>query len=641
MRKLISTTLLALAASFLSAQECAVLNQDVKIMGLERRMSFDLDDIDPVTVPVVFHVVYNPAVPESNISDEQVISQIAALDSGFRYTGLDTKIQFCLASRDPQGNPTSGITRHNGVDLFGQVYGENGVAVSGLDDGVNDLTMKQTVGCWDTDRYLNFYIVSEINGNNAGGGIQGYAYLPPTPTQNCLDGIVVLYNVTGTTGTRKPSRQKGYTGVHEAGHYLGLLHTFDNTFSCADENNCETQGDRVCDTPPTVVGSTCLSTACDGALVDNFMEYTSETCKSTFTLGQAERMHNAILTYRPELVDNFSCLPAVDYDVAIDQVFYDENWCTDEQDIWVTVSNTGSEPISYVDVQIFCNGQEYVETAYDLDQGASVAVLVPQVYVGGANSFEINLLTPEDEYADNNSGVYPISDTGGELLEVYIHPGFFASESSWDIQDDNGEVLFSGGGYTAGCDQEYTEINCIDAGCYTFNFYDESGDGVVYCGGDQTVLVNGDTLINIPTETEAFVVSQEFCASSAEPACEYDYDANGAIGNGDILVMITEFGCSQDCQYDANGDGTVNVLDVLYILTLIGDCPVEADVNLLLKDLTGQSTTVNSSAASQNNSAGLTIYDISGRIVSRPIFNLASGIYIIKTSDGVKKIFVQ
>lgn len=634
MRNLITTSVLALVASFLSAQECAVLNSHVKTMGLQTRVDIDLDAIEPVTIPVVFHIIYSPIAENSNISDEQVMSQIPALDSGFRYTGVDTKIQFCLASRDPDGNPTNGITRHNGVDIFGQTFAEFGVASTIIEDGVNDLTLKQTVGCWNPDEYLNFYIVPEINGNNGGGGIQGYAYLGAT--NDCRDGIVQLDNVTGTVGSLKYGHQKGYTGVHEAGHYLNLQHTFNNTYDCGSETNCETQGDYVCDTPPTKLGNFCTSPICDGAMVENFMDYTSEQCKESFTVGQAERMHACIQSERQDLINNLSCVAPVDYDVHLDQVYYDQNWCTATQDISVTIYNTGGFALSSTDVQLVCNGQTYTQTVYDLDPGAGVSVIIQDVYVDGANSFEINVLNDLDEYTDNNYGVYPIQDTGGQLLEVSVHLGFFASENSWDIQDENGNVVISEDNYNAGCDQQYTYQACVDPGCYTFNFYDIAGNGVQYCGGSQVVTLDGQTLAVIPELSQGYTVTEAFCIEQV--TCEYDYDGNGSIGNGDVLTIITNYGCQGECEYDTNADGIVNVLDILYILTLIGDCPVEPEANLILKDLTVPDE---GGASSVDDGAGITIYDLSGRIVSKPIYSLATGIYIVKTSKGVQKIFVQ
>lgn len=76
-----------------------------------------------ITIPVVVHVIWHD--PNENISDAQIQSQIDILNEDFRllnsdsltdthpfwiYTA-DAEIEFCLASRDPSGNTTTGITR--------------------------------------------------------------------------------------------------------------------------------------------------------------------------------------------------------------------------------------------------------------------------------------------------------------------------------------------------------------------------------------------------------------------------------------------------------------------------------------------------------------------------------------------------
>ncbi|MCB0797214.1 MAG: hypothetical protein KDB85_06300, partial [Chitinophagales bacterium] len=75
-----------------------------------------------VTIPTVVHVVYNTA--SENISDAQVLSQLEVLNEDFRrlnadasstlaeFVGVaaDCEIEFCLATTDPNGNPTTGIT---------------------------------------------------------------------------------------------------------------------------------------------------------------------------------------------------------------------------------------------------------------------------------------------------------------------------------------------------------------------------------------------------------------------------------------------------------------------------------------------------------------------------------------------------
>lgn len=78
-----------------------------------------------ITIPVVVHIVYNTMQPAGNITDAQVISKINVLNEDFRrlnadavntpsvFSGVaaDVEIEFCLASEDPNGLPTNGITR--------------------------------------------------------------------------------------------------------------------------------------------------------------------------------------------------------------------------------------------------------------------------------------------------------------------------------------------------------------------------------------------------------------------------------------------------------------------------------------------------------------------------------------------------
>ena len=100
-----------------------------------------------------------------------------------------------LAEVDPDGNETDGILYHNGVELFGDVWSEEGVN-SNSNDGVSASELASTVG-WGSDvngkKYLNCYIVNRIDGH-LGGGIQAYAYFP---TANIVYGNYNLYNTFG------------------------------------------------------------------------------------------------------------------------------------------------------------------------------------------------------------------------------------------------------------------------------------------------------------------------------------------------------------------------------------------------------------------------------------------------------------
>ena len=273
---------------------------------------YDLPNAEVLTIPIVFHIMHTgtPLGVDENISNEQIYSAVENLTDRFRATPgalgvdentIDSRFDFCLAGTDPDGNPTNGIVRHN-MSGYSD-YMEDGVTTnpSFYSDAMPDNTLKG-IGCWDPDFYCNVYIVTEINGNNAGGGVQGYAYLGPTG--DCRDGIVCLYNVVGTEGTLKPGRDLNTTLPHEMGHYLTLYHTFNNSAPNCDymESNCCASGDRVCDTPvQTNSGQSCSVPVCDSNPA-NYMDYTSQTCKTMFTEGQIERMRDCTTFQRQELV---------------------------------------------------------------------------------------------------------------------------------------------------------------------------------------------------------------------------------------------------------------------------------------------------------------------------------------------------
>ncbi len=236
------------------------------------------------TIPVVFHVVHNYG--SENISDDQILDGLAILNRDFRKMNSDTiivvdafdqlvadaGIEFKLATKDPNGNCTSGITR----------------TVSDLttvgDQQVKDLIM------WPRNEYLNIWVVQNAN------GAAGYSNLPPNVAGNWgadTDGIVVRSDYVGSIGTS--SVQKSRTLTHEAGHWLNLKHTWGDGNEPAIASNCD-MDDDVEDTPLTIGWTSCnlQGASCGSALdnVQNYMEYSY--CSRMFTVGQAERMRAAL-----------------------------------------------------------------------------------------------------------------------------------------------------------------------------------------------------------------------------------------------------------------------------------------------------------------------------------------------------------
>lgn len=448
------------------------------------------------TIPVVVHIVHDGDAlgSSSNITDEQVYSAINALNQDFRKMtgtygdgdGADVEVEFCLAQQDPSGNAHSGINRVNGCSI--PDYCNEGIT-AGDGQGADELDVKN-LSRWPNQDYYNIWVVTEIENNNGGSGIQGYAYFPTT---NAIDGIVLLYNAFGTSGTLKSYTNRNRTLTHEMGHAFGLFHTFQGG-SCA-ESNCALQGDRVCDTPPTTLNSSCNSPACGGTQqIENYMDYTSQTCKNMFSEGQKTRMRAAIEFSRANLITSTKCEPVVaaQADAGITSVYGPVgSLCSEAVEGSVELTNLGSVPLANVVIQYKTSGswENYNWTGL-LGPGQSTDVILPTYNGGWGNQtmrVRTNLPNGGTDATTSNDEMqidYNAVQSGHELT-LNITLDNLGGHTTWLMRDASNNVISSGGPYTNfnGGDIETTVV-CVDNGCYDFVIMDLGGNGICCTSGN-------------------------------------------------------------------------------------------------------------------------------------------------------------
>jgi hypothetical protein len=252
----------------------------------------------PYKITVVVHVVHNPAAPAEKISVAQVKSQIAVLNKDYRaknpdksktpvvFSGLvaDPMIEFALATKDPAGHATNGITY-------------TATSQTSFSDRNNPVKSKATggVAAWNTKKYLNIWVCTLAE------SLLGYAQFPGGPAKT--DGVVILNTAFGTTGSAAAPFNLGRSATHEIGHYLNLRHIWGDTPDCSGS-------DFVVDTPnaedhnfgkPKFPRVTC-NNGPNGDMFMNYMDYTDDDSMFMFTPGQVSRMQTTLDGPRKSLV---------------------------------------------------------------------------------------------------------------------------------------------------------------------------------------------------------------------------------------------------------------------------------------------------------------------------------------------------
>ena len=532
------------------------------------------DSMEVYSIPLVVHVIHrgSPIGVEENISDAQILSAVQALNEDFRKVagsngdglGVDVLVEFELAKRTPEGLPTTGIVRVNGTGVPG--FAEHGIASLETLPGA-DQTAVKSLTSWLGDDYLNVFVVPEINGNNAGGGIQGFAYTGPTG--DVRDGVTLLYNVIGTEGTLKPSRSLNRTLTHEVGHHLSLFHTFYDTNACGSEVDCVNEGDFVCDTPTTTENASCSVGACSDAQLENYMDYAPTSCRNTFTAGQRQRMRTCLETVRSSLLESLGAVPVVDVDL-LPVALNASSVCAPTWHPVLSVQNQGVLPASGATVQWSVNGITLSPVTFNtlIPAGATVDLALPEkLLIGTLTEWTFTVTLPDgaiDDFSGNDTLLHTLAYTGDDAWTLTFTTDFFGNESSWAVTDSTGATLWAGDDYGFGANT-YVSSACIPPGCHTLTVEDSGGDGLALGGSLLLQNAAGDTLVHIPQGTN-FGDSITLNACAATPAIYNSWEGNN---DEDDNSEGTE-PCETSCPGDLNGDGFIQTADLLDFLVVFG-----------------------------------------------------------------------
>jgi len=248
-------------------------------------------------IPVVVHIIHD--YNDEYLPDDSAYHLINTLNriyslsydtSGViapfkKYVGK-AFIRFHLATRDPLGNPTTGITRHYTYLTYG---------------GDDQAKFDQ----WSPSNYYNIWFENKIGAGVANGEVLAYSVFPSqAAAYPYSDGVIGGYQFINFENTIP----------HETGHYFNLLHTWNSSGqdcgrACGDDDVDDTPPtkghpsicplyDTVCANnyfkvyPSLVNGADSLVDYPDTTNVQNIMDYSS--CTLMFTAGQVARMRAAL-----------------------------------------------------------------------------------------------------------------------------------------------------------------------------------------------------------------------------------------------------------------------------------------------------------------------------------------------------------
>lgn len=439
-----------------------------------------------ISIPIVFHVVYRTS--GENISDAQIFSQLDSLNKDYRRLNAD-------ASNTPA--VFQGIAADAEFEFCLASVAPNGAPTSGITRtqttrssfGTNDLVKFSSSGgvdAWPTDEYLNVWVC------NIGGGILGYAQFPGGAAST--DGVVNDYRYLGSVGAATAPFDLGRTLTHEIGHWLNLRHIWGDGGCGVDDFVSDTptsDGPNYTSAPCTFPGPVSCGT---DDMFQNYMDYSDDACMNLFTSGQKARMQALFNTggFRESLLSSNGC-------------------------------GTPQPPTCMDGYQ---NGNET-----GVDCGGPDCPTCPTCVDGIMNGGETGV--------DCGGPDCPSCPCYDNELSITLNFDNYPEETSWELLNDNNQVISSGGTYGSQPDGSTLVINeCLTDGCYQFRMLDSYGDGMCctygigqyqVSDGNGNILANGGSFGS--SETTLFCL----------PSCKTEVDINAVSGWGSLMDAI---GCA-------------------------------------------------------------------------------------------------
>ena len=403
-----------------------------------------------ITIPVVFHIVWKTQA--QNVSDARVMAQLAALNRDFSKSNLDANntpsiftaanpnIQFCLATRDINGNPTTGIVRRQTTKSS-----FSGITMSQYVNGGSEAWGNPVMSSCP---YLNIY-VCDLAGSTMGISTSGI--------------VVIDFAYFGTGSGLSSSFNLGRTGTHEVGHWLNLRHIWGNA-TCGDDlvndtprHNAANYG---CPSYPHL--STCTGTPIEMTM--NYMDYTNDACMYMFSQGQVDRMRASLTSTgsKSGVVNSVGCT-APQFTCSINKFGVMIPQTGKVRCVWKPVNCATSYTIQYSSTSSFTNSLQFVTTSTD-------TVITPIATTTNTTNtssfyFQVKSNTPNSNYC-NPIRVVTNQNVGVNNLDPSLFTQMPTANVKVDLDETPIVVIYT----ITGIRLETSDINELPSGMYVIKY---------------------------------------------------------------------------------------------------------------------------------------------------------------------------
>ncbi len=182
----------------------------------------------------------------------------------------------------------------------------------------------------------------------------------------------------------------------------------------------------------------------------------------------------------------------------------------------VSISNGGAVTLTSLTINYGYDGANNLTYNWSgsLAQWQSATITLPPASLGGGNhSFSASVSNPNTGVDENNLNNTQSSNfvvvINGQTVVMDLTLDCYGSETSWELQNASGTVLYTGNGYQDNTSGLNSVNWCLDYGCYSYIINDSYGDGLYglpFCQNSGSVEITylGDSLTGISTDSSDF-----------------------------------------------------------------------------------------------------------------------------------------